>query len=105
MLYAIGRAILVISLLWLAYPGWVANLAPNSWQWPERVARRTMGEPTLWDAGIRLMRVGNPEGWQPIVDAADMRQANHEAITACEKRAARIKRVVRCAIKIEASGK
>jgi len=100
MLYAIGIAILAISLLWLFYPGWAASTAPQGWHWPERVARRTMGEPTLWDAGIRLMQAGNPEGWQAIVDAADMRQANRDAIAACERAAIKAKEPVRCAIRI-----
>jgi len=100
LLYAIGGAILAVSLLWLIYPGWAASIGPQSWLWPERVARRTMGEPTLWDAGIRLMRVGNPEGWQAIVDAADMQQANRDTIAACEKAAVKAKEPVRCTIRI-----
>ncbi|MBB4640563.1 DUF6118 family protein [Rhizorhapis suberifaciens] len=100
LLYAIGGAILAVSLLWLIYPGWAASIGPQSRQWPERVARRTMGEPTLWDAGIRLMQAGNPEGWQAIVDAADMRQANRETIAACERAAAKAKEPVRCTIRI-----
>lgn len=100
MIYATGIAILAISLLWLFYPGWAASMAPQSWHWPERVARRTMGEPTLWDAGIRLMQTGNPEGWQAIVDAADMRQANRDTIAACERAAEKAKEPVRCTIRI-----
>lgn len=100
LLYAIGIAILAISLLWLIYPGWAASMGPQSWHWPERVARRTMGEPTLWDAGIRLMRAGNPGGWQAIVDAADMRQDNRDTIAACEQQAAKAKEPVRCTIRI-----
>lgn len=92
LLYVIGGAILAISLLWLIYPGWAASLALNSWQWPERVARRTMGEPTLWDAGIRLMRAGNPEGWQTIVDAAELRSENKEAIRAYKREAVKRKK-------------
>lgn len=99
MLYAMGIAILAISLLWLIYPGWAASMAPHGWQWPERVARRTMGEPTLWDAGIRLMQAGNPEGWQAIVDAADMRQANRDTIAACERATTKAKEPVRCTIR------
>lgn len=67
-------------------------IGPQSWLWPEGVARRTLGEATLWDAGIRLMRAGNPEGWRAIVDAADMRRANSDTITACEKVAAKANR-------------
>lgn len=100
MIYAgIGTA-LAHSLLWLAYPGWVASLAPSGWHWPERVATRTMGEPSLWEAGIRLMRAGNPEGWQAIVDAADMARENRDTIAACERAAQKAKEPVRCTISI-----
>lgn len=99
-LYAgIGTA-LVVSLLWLFYPGWAANLAPQSWHWPERVATRTMGEASPWDAGIRLMRAGNPEGWQAIVNAADMTHENRDVIAACERAAEKAKEPVRCNIMI-----
>ncbi|UXC89916.1 DUF6118 family protein [Sphingobium sp. RSMS] len=95
MLYTgIGTA-LAISLLWLAYPGWAANIGPQGWLWPERVARRTMGEASLWDAGIRLMRAENPEGWQAIINAADMRRENRATIDACERTAAKIKKPVK----------
>ncbi|NML10693.1 hypothetical protein HHL08_11120 [Sphingobium sp. AR-3-1] len=98
MLYCGGGAALAVSLLWLVYPGWAASIGPQSWLWPERVARRTLGEPSLWDAGIRLMRAGNPDGWQAIVDAAEMARENRAAIAACEKAAAKIKEPVRCTI-------
>ncbi|UXC91407.1 DUF6118 family protein [Sphingobium sp. RSMS] len=100
MLYTgIGTA-LTVSLLWLVYPGWAADIGPQGWRWPERVARRTMGEPTLWDAGIRLMRAGNPEGWQAIVEAANLARENRDAIAACEKTAEKAKKPVRCTIRI-----
>jgi hypothetical protein len=95
----IGTA-LAVSLLWLFYPGWAASLAPDGWHWPERVAMRTMGEPSLWEAGVRLMRTGNPDVWQNIVDAADMARENHDAIAACETAAEKAKEPVRCAIRI-----
>ncbi|KQN10131.1 hypothetical protein ASE85_04215 [Sphingobium sp. Leaf26] len=100
MFYCGSGAALAVSLLWLIYPDWAASIGPKSWLWPERVARRTLGEPTMWDAGIRLMRTANPEGWQAIVDAAEMRQANRDAIAACEQAAAKIHASVRCAISI-----
>lgn len=89
-----------VSLLDLVYPGWSANLGPQSWHWPERVARRTLGEPTMWDAGIRLMRTDNPEGRQAIVEAADMRRANRDRINACEWAAEKSRERVRCTITI-----
>ncbi|MDH2133616.1 DUF6118 family protein [Sphingobium yanoikuyae] len=91
---------LAVSLLWLFYPGWAASLAPSGWHWPERVAARTMGEPSLWEAGIRLMRAGNPDGWQTIVDAADMARENRDVIAACERAAQKAKEPVRCTIRI-----
>jgi hypothetical protein len=100
MLYTgIGTA-LAVSLLWLVYPGWAASICPQGWHWPERVARRVLGEPTLWDAGIRLMRTGNPEGWQAIVDSAEMTRENRDAIAACQKDAAKAKEPVRCTIRV-----
>ena len=100
MIYCGGGAAVAVSLLWLIYPGWAASIGPQSWLWPERVARRTLGEPSLWDAGIRLMRIANPEGWQVIVDAANLARENRNNIAACEKASAKIKGHVRCTIRI-----
>lgn len=100
MFYCGGGAALAVSLLWLIYPGWAASIGPESWLWPERVARRTLGEPSLWDAGIRLMRAGNPEGWRVIVDAADLARENRDTIATCEKAAAKAGRPVHCTISI-----
>lgn len=100
MFYCGSGAALAVSLLWLIYPGWAASIGPKSWLWPERVARRTLGEASLWDAGIRLMRTDNPEAWEAIVSAADMAGENRDTITACEQAAAKIKEPVRCTISI-----
>lgn len=96
----VGGGLLAGCLLWSALPGFVARILPTSWHLPERIAARTVREPTLWDAGTRLMQAGNPEGWQAIVDAADMRQANRDAIDACLQRATKVKQPVRCTIKV-----
>jgi hypothetical protein len=96
----VGGGLLAGCLLWSVLPGFVARILPTSWHLPERIAARTVREPTLWDAGTRLMQAGNPEGWQAIVDAADMRQANREAIDACLQRAAKAKQPVRCMIRV-----
>lgn len=100
MFYCGGGVALAVSLLWLIYPGWAASIGPQSWLWPERAARRTLGEASLWDAGIRLMRAGNPNGWQVIVDAADLARENRDTIAACENAAAKSKKPVRCTISI-----
>lgn len=103
MFYCGGGAALVISLLWLIYPGWAANIGPQSWLWPERVARRTLGEASLWDAGIRLMRAGNPGGWQAIVDAADLARENRASISGCQRAAAKAKEPVSCTVRVRMS--
>ena len=100
MLYTGIGAVLAVMLLWLVYPGWAASLAPHGWHWPERVARRTLGEALLWDAGIRLMRADNTEAWQALVEAADMRRENRETIAMCEQVAAKAKGPVRCTISV-----
>ncbi|MGC4250347.1 MAG: DUF6118 family protein [Sphingobium sp.] len=101
MVYAAGGAALAASLLWLAWPGWAANVAPGSWHWPESVARRALVEPTLWDAGIHLMRTGNPQAWQAIVDAARMQDDNHAVLTACERTATKAKKPIPCTITVK----
>jgi len=102
MLYTGMGTALAVMLLWLIYPGWATSIGPRSWLWPERTARRVLGEQTLWDAGIRLMRAGNPDGWQAIVEATDMRRENNDAIAACQNAAAKAKEPVRCTIRISA---
>lgn len=96
----VGGGLLAGCLLWSVLPGFVARILPTSWYLPERIAARTVREPTLWDAGTRLMQAGNPEGWQAIVDAADLRQANREVIDACVQRATKVKQPVRCTIRV-----
>lgn len=104
MLYTgIGTA-LVVSLLWLVYPGWAASIGPRSWLWPEGVARRVMGEATLWDAGMRLMSTDNLASWQAIVNAADMARENRDTIAGYERAAAKAKGPVRCTIRIKEAG-
>jgi hypothetical protein len=96
----IGTA-LTVSLLWLIYPGWAANIGLQGWHWPERVATRTMGEASPWEAGIRLMRAGNPDGWRVIAAAADIAQVNRATIDDCRQVAAKTGKQVRCVIVIE----
>tara|TARA_R110000868_G_scaffold222044_1_gene473852 strand:- start:1602 stop:2354 length:753 start_codon:yes stop_codon:yes gene_type:complete len=103
MLYSGGGAALAVSLLWMIYPGWAASIGPQSWLWPEQVARRTLGEASLWDAGIRLMRAGSPQDWQAISEATALAGKNHETLAACEITAARMKKSVRCTIQVDAS--
>lgn len=87
-------------LLWAIVPGPITRALPESWHMPEKVATRVLGEPSIWESGVRLLRVGSPEAWRAISDAADMRHQNRETIANCEKTAAKMKRTVRCTVKI-----
>ena len=103
LLWGIGGGILAGCLLWSLLPGMIARTVPESWHWPEHLARRTVGEPSIWEAGSRMMQVGSPEAWRAISAAAVMRHENKDAIAACERRAAKRKKPVRCTIDVGVS--
>jgi len=98
--WAAGGGLFAGMLLWSILPGIVARIMPTSWHWPERIAARTVREPTLWEAGARIMHADSPEAWRAITEAAEMRRENSEAIETCQKRAAKSGQPVRCTIKI-----
>ena len=95
-----GGALLAGILLWSFLPGTLARTMPEGWHWPERLAARMVGESTRWDAGARLMQSDSPEAWNALVQAADIRRDNREAIDACRKTAASSQQPVRCTVKI-----
>jgi hypothetical protein len=100
LLWAAGGGLLVGCLLWSFLPGTLARTLPTSWHLPERLAAHTVGEPTLWEAGSRLMRADSPQAWEAVAAAAQMRRDNRDIIAACEQAAAKAKRPVRCTIRI-----
>lgn len=102
LLWAAGSGLLAGCLLWSILPGVVLRALPARWHMPESMAAHIVGEETLWDAGARLMRAGNPDAWQGLTDAVEMRLDNLDVITACDKVAVKAKRPVRCTIKISA---
>ena len=102
LLWGIGGGILTGCLLWSVLPGVILRLLPAGWHMPESMAAHIVGESSFWDAGIRMMQAESPESWQFIIEAAEIRRQNREAVEACQKRAAKAKRSVRCTIRIEA---
>lgn len=96
----VGGGLLAGCLLWSVVPGFVARILPTSWYLPERIAARTVREPTLWEAGIRIMHADSPEAWQAIAEAAEMRRDNRKAIDACVQQAAKSNQPVRCTIRV-----
>lgn len=100
LLWAACGGLFVGCLLWSFLPGVVARTLPEHWHMPERMARYMVGEPTLWEAGTRIMRADSPKAWQAIADAAEIVRDNREAIDACEQGARKAKHPVRCTITI-----
>jgi len=49
------------------------------------------------------MRAGNPDGWQAIVDAADLARENRDSISACQRAAAKAKGPVSCTVRVRMS--
>lgn len=96
--WAICGGVLGGCLLWAVVPGPIARTLPESWHMPEKIATRTLREPSIWEAGVRLLRVGSPDAWRAISDAAEMRHYNRKAIDMCEQRATTSKRATRCTI-------
>ncbi|WP_205411715.1 DUF6118 family protein [Sphingomonas carotinifaciens] len=95
---AIG-GIVVGMIAWAVFAGIVARAVPASWQWPERMAARTLAMP-MWEGGQRMMRTAAPDAFANVAAADRIVTANREALEACQKRAKRSKEPVRCGITI-----
>ncbi len=97
--FGLGGAVIGI-LTWSILPGLVAReVAPASWQWPERMAAQMLDLPE-WEAGQRLMRAAAPDAFANIAAADRIITANREAIEGCSKAAARKLETVRCTIRV-----
>ena len=89
-------------LLWSILPGTIARAMPESWQWPEWMAERALGESSRWNAGSRMMQSADPLAWHVIVAAADMQRDNRDKIEDCRKRANSSGKNVSCTLQIRA---
>jgi len=97
--FGLGGAAIGI-LVWSILPGHVAReIAPASWQWPERIAAQTLDLPK-WEAGQRLMRAAAPDAFANIAAADRIITANRKAVQACYTKAVKTKKTVRCTIEI-----
>jgi len=97
--FGLGGAAIGI-LVWSILPGLVAReIAPASWQWPERMAARTLDMP-MWEGGQRMMRTAAPDAFANIAAGDRIMTMNRDAFEACQKRAAREHEPVRCTIRI-----
>ena len=100
LIWAASGGLAAGCLLWSILPGVVLRALPDSWHMPESMAAHIIGEPTLWDAGTRMMRADSAEAWQALANAAELLRDNREAINACGQAASKAKGPVRCSIKI-----
>lgn len=64
LLWAAGSGLAVGCLLWSILPGVALRALPASWHMPEVMAAHILGEPTLRDAGVRMMRADNHDAKQ-----------------------------------------
>jgi len=91
-------------LAWAIVPGLVAReIAPASWQWPERMAARTLDR-SMWDAGQRLMVSASPASWEGVVAGGKIVENNRDTIETCRKTATKAKKSVRCTIDVKPEG-
>ena len=95
---AIG-GIVVGMIAWAVFAGIVARAVPVSWQWPEKMAARTLAMP-MWEGGQRMMRTAAPEAFANVAAGDRIVTANREALETCRKTATRTKKEVRCTIEV-----
>lgn len=95
-----GMGLAAGILLWSILPGTIARAMPESWHWPERIARKAIGEPTIVEAGIRMIRSQNPAAWEELATAQRILNANRETIDQCIERARKLQRRVNCTIQV-----
>lgn len=93
--------IVVGMTLWAVFAGIVARAVPASWEWPEKMAARSLDLP-MWEGGQRLMRTSAPEAFANIAAGDRIVTANRQALEACRKRANKVREEVRCTISVEA---
>lgn len=89
-------------VLWATLAGPIARALPASWQWPERMAARTLDMP-MWEGGQRMMQSAAPDAFANIAAGDRIVTANRVVLEACRKRANRAHKTVRCTVNIEAS--
>jgi hypothetical protein len=54
-----------------------------------------------WDAGMALMRSGNPDGWAQLTADANLVSSNRDKITDCRTAATKAKKEQRCVITVQ----
>ncbi len=92
---------LVGALIWSFMPGAIARALPDSWHLPERMATRMLDAPNATEAGIRLIRSHDPEGWKVMQFGARLEAQNREALAACTAKAEKTGAPARCSVMVD----
>lgn len=100
---AIG-GIVVGMIVWAVFAGIVARSVPAGWQWPERMAARTLDMP-MWEGGQSMMRTAAPDAFANIAAGDRIVTANRVVLEACRKRANKTREPVRCTLNVEGDRK
>ena len=88
-------------LAWTIVPGLVAReIAPASWQWPERMAARTLGG-TTWEGARRLAAASYPDIWNAMAAGMMIGQGNQTTIERCQQSANKSGKTMRCTVRIK----
>lgn len=95
---AIAGAVLGM-ILWAVFAGIVARAVPASWQWPEKMAARSLDLP-MWEGGQRLMRAASPDAFANIVAGDQIVTENRKALESCQRRANKSQDDVQCTIRM-----
>lgn len=95
-----GMGLAAGIMLWSILPGTIARAMPESWHWPEWMARKAVGEPTIVEAGMRMIESQNPDGFEELMAAHSILSANREALESCKERAAKAERPTDCKIQV-----
>ncbi|MCT2399613.1 DUF6118 family protein [Novosphingobium mangrovi (ex Huang et al. 2023)] len=99
--WAAGGGLLAGMLLWSFLPGVILRTLPQGWHMPEAMAAHIIGEPTLWEAGSRLMQADSPRAWNALAEAVNVLRDNDEALGKCQAAANKVHNSVRCTFNVE----
>ena len=95
-----GVAAILAFLAGCTIPTAIDQAVPEDWHWPERRAASLI-ESNMWDAGARLMRVGDPARWNGVERGSRLYEGNEKTVADCEKQAERKKKAVTCTVKVQ----
>lgn len=95
-----GVAAILAFMAGCAIPPAIDRAVPEDWHWPEERAAAQM-QRGMWDAGVRLMQVADPERWNALARSSRLYLENRKNLAECEKKAVRKKAAVACSVEIE----